>query len=179
MPGPHRTTAVSHRLASRGRGISLDGLEVVDPADEGSDQGPIRHGARGVAPRPWACRSTTPSVRCRDPNMYACLMVREGAADAVLGGLNTFYPETIRPALQVLKVEEGRSIVSSLYIVVVGVAAYFLTDCAVNIQPTAEQLAEIALAAAKTAERSSTGSPGWPSSATPTSARRKVRSRPG
>ncbi|MDX1469716.1 MAG: phosphate acyltransferase, partial [Acidimicrobiia bacterium] len=64
----------------------------------------------------------------------------------------TYYPETIRPALQVLKVEEGRSIVSSVYIVVIAGRVLFFTDCAVNIEPTAEQLAEIALAATQTAE---------------------------
>ena len=74
-----------------------------------------------------------------DPAMYACLMVREGAADAVIGGLSSYYPETIRPALQVLQVEEGRSIVSSVYLVVVRGAPLFFTDCAVNIEPTAEE----------------------------------------
>jgi malate dehydrogenase (oxaloacetate-decarboxylating)(NADP+) len=91
--------------------------------------------------------------RVTDPNMYGCLMVREGAADAVLGGLTTYYPETIRPALQVLNVEEGRSIVSSVYLVVIGGKPYFFTDCAVNIEPTPPQLAEIALAATTTAEK--------------------------
>ena len=79
-------------------------------------------------------------------------MVREGAADAVVGGLTTYYPETIRPALQVLKMEEGRTIVSSLYLVIIDGRPYFFTDCAVNIEPTAEQLAEIALAASQLAE---------------------------
>jgi malate dehydrogenase (oxaloacetate-decarboxylating)(NADP+) len=80
-------------------------------------------------------------------------MVREGEADAVLGGLTTFYAETIRPALQVLRVEEGRTIVSSLYVVVIGGNSFFFTDCAVNIEPTAEQLVEIAEAAVDTAQR--------------------------
>jgi len=137
---------------AEGSGISLEGMEVIDPVDDASDREryanvleELRRG-RGL--------SLYDAERMvRDPSMYACLMVREGAADAVLGGLTTFYPETIRPALQVLKVEEGRSIVSSVYIVVVGGRPYFFTDCAVNIEPTAEQLAEIALAATVTAER--------------------------
>jgi malate dehydrogenase (oxaloacetate-decarboxylating)(NADP+) len=132
-------------------GITLEGMEVIDPTDDRSDR------ARYASVLEELRRDRGLSLHdaehlVRDPNMYACLMVREGAADAVLGGLTTFYPETIRPALQVLKVEEGRSIVSSVYLVVVGGRPYFFTDCAVNIEPTAEQLAEIALAATKTAE---------------------------
>lgn len=132
-------------------GISLDGMEVVDPADAGSDA--TRYASVLEELRRDRGLSLHEAERLvADPNMYACLMVREGAADAVLGGLTTYYPETIRPALQVIKVEEGRSIVSSVYLVVVGGRPYFFTDCAVNIEPTAEQLAEIALAATKTAE---------------------------
>ena len=132
-------------------GISLGGMEVIDPSDDGSDRARYARVLEELR-RDRGLSLHEAERLVRDPNMYACLMVREGAADAVLGGLTTFYPETIRPALQVLKVEEGRSIVSSLYIVVVGGRPYFLTDCAVNIQPTSEQLAEIALAAATAAE---------------------------
>jgi malate dehydrogenase (oxaloacetate-decarboxylating)(NADP+) len=132
-------------------GISLDDMEVVDPRGAGSNH--KRYAAVLEAIRRDRGLSLQDAERLVvDPNMYACLMVRQGDADAVLGGLTTNYPETIRPALQVLKVDEGRSIVSSVYIVMVGGRPYFFTDCAVNIEPSAEQLAEIALAAVKTAQ---------------------------
>ncbi len=134
-------------------GISLDGMEILDPSSDTSE----RKRYAGVLEELRRDRGMSlheARHRVVDPNMYACLMVREGAADAVLGGLNTYYPETIRPALQVLQVQEGRSIVSSVYLVVVGGRPLFFTDCAVNIQPSAEQLAEIALAAVETVEKS-------------------------
>jgi malate dehydrogenase (oxaloacetate-decarboxylating)(NADP+) len=143
--------ATIHAL-SEGSGVSLEGMEVIDPADDSSDRARYANVLEELR-RDRGLSLQEAERLVRDPSMYACLMVREGAADAVLGGLTTFYPETIRPALQVIKVEQGRSIVSSLYIVVVGGRPYFFTDCAVNIEPTAEQLAEIALAAAETAER--------------------------
>lgn len=132
-------------------GIDLEGMEVIDPADTRSD---ASHYATVLEElrRDRGLSLHEAQRLVKDPNMYGSLMVREGAADALLGGLTTYYPETIRPALQVLKVQEGRSIVSSVYLVVVGGRPYFFTDCAVNIEPTAEQLAEIALAATKTAE---------------------------
>ena len=138
------------RLASDS-GIPLDGMTVIDSSQEDKKrreyakvlEGLRRH--RGLSLQE-ALRLTV------DPNMYACLMVREGDADAVLGGLTTYYPETIRPALQVIQVEADRSIVSSVYVVVVRGKPFFFTDCAVNIEPTSEQLAEIALAATKSAE---------------------------
>jgi malate dehydrogenase (oxaloacetate-decarboxylating)(NADP+) len=133
-------------------GISLDGMTVIDPAQNSPDR--ERYASKLESLRRAKGMSLHEATkRLADPNMYACLMVREGDADAVLGGLTTFYPETIRPALQVLSVEEGRSIVSSLYLVWVKGVPYFFTDCAVNIEPTSEQLAEIAMAATLSAEK--------------------------
>jgi malate dehydrogenase (oxaloacetate-decarboxylating)(NADP+) len=132
-------------------GIPLDGMTVIDPSLENEERG--RYATVLEELRRHKGLSLHDADRLlSDPNMYGCLMVREGAADALLGGLTTYYPETIRPALQVLNVEEGRSIVSSLYLVVVKGTALFLTDCAVNIEPTSEQLAEIAVAATVAAE---------------------------
>ncbi len=70
-----------------------------------------------------------------DPNLFAVMMVRQGDADAVLGGLTTPYPDTVRPALQLIKLEQGRSIAAAIYVVVVSGRPYFFADCAVNIEP--------------------------------------------
>ena len=133
-------------------GLSIDGMETINPDDEPEQR--ERYAVELESLRRHKGLSLQDARRqVLDHNMFSCLMVREGKADAVMGGLTTHYPETIRPALQVLKVEEGRSIVSSVYLVVVRGRPFFFTDCAVNIEPTAEQLAEIAIAATTTAEK--------------------------
>ena len=133
-------------------GISLDGMEAINPKEEHEQRERYAIELEGLR-RHKGLSLVEARRQVLDHNMFSCLMLREGKADAVMGGLSTHYPETIRPALQVLRVEEGRSIVSSVYIVVVRGNPYFFTDCAVNIEPTSEQLAEIALAAATCAEQ--------------------------
>jgi malate dehydrogenase (oxaloacetate-decarboxylating)(NADP+) len=133
-------------------GLSLDRIEIMDPIREEDERDRFAVVLEQLRRHKGLSLHDAKKL-CEDPDMFACLMVREERADAVIGGLNTYYPQTIRPALQVLQVEEGRSIVSSVYLVVVRGAPYFFTDCAVNIEPTAEQLAEIALAATTTAEK--------------------------
>jgi malate dehydrogenase (oxaloacetate-decarboxylating)(NADP+) len=82
------------------------------------------------------------------------MMVHMGDADAMIGGLTTHYPETIRPALQVIQVKEGRKRVAGIYIVITPRGhIYFLADCTVNIEPSAEDLAEIAIMTAEVARR--------------------------
>jgi malate dehydrogenase (oxaloacetate-decarboxylating)(NADP+) len=82
------------------------------------------------------------------PNYYGSMMVDCGDADALISGLTTQYPTTIRPALQCIGVKEGFKIVSGLYIVVTKKDIYFFADATVNVNPTADQLAEIAISAA-------------------------------
>jgi len=80
--------------------------------------------------------------------------VRLGDADALVSGVTQHFPETIRPALQVIKVREDMHKVSGCYVMITKKGdLYFLADCSVNIEPTAEDLAEIALCAAQAARR--------------------------
>jgi malate dehydrogenase (oxaloacetate-decarboxylating)(NADP+) len=90
----------------------------------------------------------------QDRNLFGCLMVHLGQADALVSGVTAHYPETIRPALQVIKVREGVHKVAGLYVLVTRRGdLLFLADCSVNVDPTAEDLAEIALEAAQAARR--------------------------
>jgi malate dehydrogenase (oxaloacetate-decarboxylating)(NADP+) len=85
---------------------------------------------------------------------FGALMVRAGEADALIGGLTQHYPDTIRPALQVIAVRPGLRKVSGVYVLITRRGdIYFLADATVNIEPSAEDLAEIAVCAAETARR--------------------------
>jgi malate dehydrogenase (oxaloacetate-decarboxylating)(NADP+) len=86
-------------------------------------------------------------------NYFAMMMVEMGAADGVIAGLTSYYPDTIRPALQVLKTRAGVKRASGAYILMFKGRELVIADTTVNIEPTAEELAEIALLTAETARR--------------------------
>ena len=88
-------------------------------------------------------------LRRKSRTHFGCMMVRMGDADALLGGIDTHYPETIRPALEVVRKQQGLSSVHGLYMMVSKKDVYFLADTTVTIDPTAEELAETAILAAE------------------------------
>jgi malate dehydrogenase (oxaloacetate-decarboxylating)(NADP+) len=85
-------------------------------------------------------------------NYYAGMMVDQGDADVTLSGLTSNYPDTIKPALQTIGVKAGVKKVSGLYVLILQDRVFFFADTTVNIDPTAEDLAEIALLSADTAK---------------------------
>jgi malate dehydrogenase (oxaloacetate-decarboxylating)(NADP+) len=82
-------------------------------------------------------------------NYFGSVMVACGDADALLSGVGMHYPETIRPALQVIGTHPKAEIVSGLYMLVFEKHVIFCGDTTVNIDPTAEQLAQIAYSAGR------------------------------
>jgi malate dehydrogenase (oxaloacetate-decarboxylating)(NADP+) len=82
--------------------------------------------------------------RVRDPNVFGPMMVKMGDADAFVSGLTYDYPEVIRPALQIHHTAPGASRAAGVYIMIVNNRTYLFTDATVNIDPSAEDLAEIA-----------------------------------
>jgi malate dehydrogenase (oxaloacetate-decarboxylating)(NADP+) len=83
------------------------------------------------------------------PNHFGSMMVHMHDADSMLSGLNYHYPETIRPALEIIGKSDLYEVVSGLYIVSTKSNVYFLADTTVNPNPTASQIADIAWQASK------------------------------
>jgi malate dehydrogenase (oxaloacetate-decarboxylating)(NADP+) len=84
-------------------------------------------------------------------NYFGAMMVHLGDADGFIAGVSQHYPDTIRPALQIIRPRKGVERVSGLYVIATKKDVYFFADTTVNIEPTAEQLAEIAILSAEVA----------------------------
>jgi phosphate acetyltransferase len=93
-----------------------------------------------------------------NPMYYAAMMVKQGDADGYVGGAANTTADTFRPALQIIKTAPGISLVSSAFIMVVPDCSlgedgvFVMSDCALNPNPSAEQLAAIAVASARTGQ---------------------------
>jgi len=129
----------------------LDSVTIVDPAKSGDRAGYAEELYR-LRQRKGVTRTEADEL-ILNYNYFGSMMVAMGQADALVGGLTLHYPETIRPALEVIPVREGLRKVSGLYLMITQQGIYFLADATVNIEPSAEDLAEIAICAAETAER--------------------------
>jgi len=132
--------------------LHLEGAKIINPANSPrlafytDELYRLRH-RRGITRK-------AAEDHILDRNLFGSMMVRLDDADALIAGLTQHYPDTIRPALQVINVREGLSKVSGLYLLITARGdIYFLADTTVNIEPTAEDLAEIALETAEMARR--------------------------
>jgi malate dehydrogenase (oxaloacetate-decarboxylating)(NADP+) len=91
--------------------------------------------------------------RIREPNLFGLMMVHQGDADAFVSGLTYEYPEVIRPALEIFHTYPGVRRAAGAYVVIVKDETYIFSDATVNIDPSTEDLAEIAILAADFATR--------------------------
>jgi malate dehydrogenase (oxaloacetate-decarboxylating)(NADP+) len=144
-----REAVIRERLADLH--LTLHSAVIVDPAESGeraryADELHRLRQRKGVAPK-------EAQSLILNHNYFGSIMVAVGDADALVGGLTQHYPDTIRPGLEVIPIRPGLRRVSGLYMMITLKGVYFFADATVNIEPSAEDLAEIAISAAETAER--------------------------
>ncbi len=131
-------------------GLKLEGSQIVDPQLSPRmpfyiDELYTRRQRKGVTRR-------EAEELLHNPDMFGALMVHLNDAGAMICGLTRHYPDALRPALQVIPMQQGIGKVAGMYIVVTPRGKlFFLADCTVNIDPSPETLAEIAACAATVA----------------------------
>lgn len=126
--------------------LHLDGIQIIDPKNESSEAVRNKYGdmffemrkRRGV--NFYEARKLM-----RERNYFGCMMVHNGEADAMLSGLTRKYPDTIKPALEIIGMEEGVRRVAGMYIMLTKRGPLFFADTTLNFNPTEEELVDITM----------------------------------
>jgi len=133
-------------------GLELENVRIVDPADSPLRESYIQELYRLRQRRGITLTEAQASIT--NHNVFGSMMLHMGDADALVSGVTQHFPDTLRPALEIVRVREGLHRVSGCYAMITRKGdVYFLADTSVNIDPTAEDLVEIALCTAQTARR--------------------------
>jgi malate dehydrogenase (oxaloacetate-decarboxylating)(NADP+) len=126
--------------------VSLEGIELIHPSEYPKREAYVEELYRLRQRRGMTHRDA--DALMRDHNYFGTMMVRMGDADGLVSGVTHNYPETIRPALQIIGLRPGMTRVCGVYCIIARKKCFFFADTTVNIQPNAEELAEIAILAA-------------------------------
>jgi malate dehydrogenase (oxaloacetate-decarboxylating)(NADP+) len=131
--------------------LDLTGVEIIEPAS--SPRREIYADAYyRLRRRKGMTRRDAERQMLRMIN-YGMMMVETGDADGIVAGLTQNYPATIRPALQIIRPIPGTSTIAGVYMLVLKKDVLFITDATVNIDPSAEALADIAILAARRVQK--------------------------
>jgi malate dehydrogenase (oxaloacetate-decarboxylating)(NADP+) len=138
------------RNLAQANGIDIEGIPIFDPRSDAMEEKRNQYGELFFKKRQRKGFNFYESKKVmKDRNYFGCMMVEMGDADAMISGLVKNYPDTIRPALHCIGLEEGVNRIAGMYLMLTKKGPIFLADTTVNFNPTAEELAEITLLAAR------------------------------
>lgn len=132
--------------------LNLEGVKIVDPTTSELRESYIEELFRLRQRRGVTLNEARTLIN--DRNVFGSMMVRMGDADALVSGVTQHFSDTLRPALQIVRMREGFHRVSGCYLLITRKGdVLFMADTSVNIEPSAEDLVEIALCTAHIARR--------------------------
>jgi malate dehydrogenase (oxaloacetate-decarboxylating)(NADP+) len=131
-------------------GIDVENYPIIDPRSRAMDERRNFYGEIFFQKRQRRGFNYYESKKImRDRNYFGCMMVECGDADAMISGLSKNYPDTIRPAIHTIGMEEGVKKIAGMYLMLTKKGPLFLADTTVNFNPSSEELADITLMVAK------------------------------
>lgn len=130
--------------------IDIDDMPIINPKDDEHEELRKKFGDIFFEKRHRKGINNYEALKAmKDRNHFGCMMVETGEADCMISGLRRNYPDTIRPAIQIIGMEDGVKKLAGMYLLFTKRGPMFLADTTVNFNPTAEELAEITLLVAK------------------------------
>ena len=134
--------------------LEFNTLEIIDPKEEQNQKKCEEFGKLYFEKRKRKGATLYEAIKLmRERNYFGSMMVETGEADALISGITRRYKDVIRPALQTVGIQDGGSIVAGMYILATKRGPMFLADTTVNIDPSAEDIAEITALVAKQVRR--------------------------
>ncbi len=131
------------------KGWDLDGIEIIEP-EKSSRLGEYAHLLYELRKDKGLSEEEAAKLAL-NYNYFGTLMIKSGHADGMVSGANHSTADTVRPALQIIKSAKKGRMASSCFIMVANGKPYILSDCAIVINPTDREMADIALDAAESA----------------------------
>lgn len=127
-------------------GIDLEGIPIIDPRSDKWEKKRHEYAALYFKKRQRRGVNNYEAAKLMKERIrFACMMVNTGDADAVISGLTRNYPQTVKPALEIVGTEKGVNKIAGMYIVITKKGPVFLADTTVNFNPTAQELADITI----------------------------------
>jgi len=126
-------------------GIDLEGITIIDPKEDAYEEKRRLYGEQFFAMRGRKGYNRYEAIKAmKDRVHYACMMLKNDEAEALIAGPSRDYSSLIRPALQTIGTEDNVNKIAGMYILLTKKGPLFLADATVNFNPTAEEIADIA-----------------------------------
>ncbi len=126
--------------------LHLEGVDIIDPKNDSSEKKRCEYGELFFEKRKRRGYNLYEAKKAmRERVFFGCMMVNSGEADAMVSGLTRKYPDTIRPALEIIGMADGAHRVAGMYIMLTKKGPLFLADTTLNFNPTEDELIDITL----------------------------------